>query len=44
MHGLWCLQEVDHWDEVCRDMAGLGFTGTYAQRSGGRGDGCATFW
>ncbi|WIA36447.1 hypothetical protein OEZ86_007754 [Tetradesmus obliquus] len=39
-----CLQAIDHWDEMSRDLYAMGYQGSYAQRSGGRSDGCATFW
>ncbi|KAL0055163.1 hypothetical protein WJX82_008002 [Trebouxia sp. C0006] len=38
------LQEVDHFDELASRLEPLGYEGRYAQRSGGRSDGCATFW
>ncbi len=39
-----CLQEVDRWEEVRAALAPLGYEGAYVQRTGGRGDGCATLW
>ncbi|KAL0031977.1 hypothetical protein WJX79_009714 [Trebouxia sp. C0005] len=38
------LQEVDHFAELASRLEPLGYEGRYAQRSGGRSDGCATFW
>ncbi|GMH37741.1 hypothetical protein BSKO_05614 [Bryopsis sp. KO-2023] len=39
-----CLQEVDHFAQVSEALAKEGYEGHFAQRSGGRSDGCATFW
>ncbi|KXZ51195.1 hypothetical protein GPECTOR_13g682 [Gonium pectorale] len=39
-----CLQEVDDWQGVRAALAALGYDGVHAQRTGGRGDGCATLW
>jgi hypothetical protein len=39
-----CLQEVDRFDDVARELAGLGYRGAFLRRTGARDDGCATFW
>lgn len=39
-----CLQEVDKLDDFKRQLEPLGYKGDYLQRTGGRDDGCATFW
>ncbi|KAK9805158.1 hypothetical protein WJX72_002651 [[Myrmecia] bisecta] len=41
---LLCLQEVDHPEDFAQALEGLGYEWRYAQRTGGRQDGCATFW
>ncbi|GIM12728.1 hypothetical protein Vretimale_15903, partial [Volvox reticuliferus] len=39
-----CLQEVDDWPGLRKELAALGYDGVHVQRTGGRGDGCATLW
>lgn len=39
-----CLQEVEHFAELQRDLEQHGYEGLYLQRTGDRNDGCATFW
>jgi len=39
-----CLQEVDRYQDLAAVMAQRGYEGAYVQRTGGRADGCATFW
>ncbi|KAG1676634.1 hypothetical protein FOA52_008763 [Chlamydomonas sp. UWO 241] len=39
-----CLQEVDRFDDLALGLGQLGYVGEFLQRSGGRQDGCATFW
>ncbi|GLI66132.1 hypothetical protein VaNZ11_009863 [Volvox africanus] len=39
-----CLQEVDDWVGLREELAALGYDGVHVQRTGGRGDGCATLW
>lgn len=39
-----CLQEVDRLDDFRSQLGPLGYDGDYVQRTGGRLDGCATFW
>lgn len=39
-----CLQEVDKLEDFRRQLEPLGYKGDYLQRTGGRDDGCATFW
>ncbi|KAG2498459.1 hypothetical protein HYH03_003713 [Edaphochlamys debaryana] len=39
-----CLQEVDDWPGIRNALAPLGYEGVHVQRTGGRGDGCATLW
>jgi hypothetical protein len=41
---LLCLQEVDRFDDVARELAELGYKGAFLRRTGSRDDGCATFW
>jgi hypothetical protein len=38
------LQEVDDWPGVRSALRTLGYDGVHLQRTGGRGDGCATLW
>lgn len=44
-----CMQlqphaQVDNYPSIESDLSALGYEGVYAQRTGGRQDGCATFW
>ncbi|GLC51744.1 hypothetical protein PLESTB_000543300 [Pleodorina starrii] len=39
-----CLQEVQHYDELEREMRATGYEGRFMRRTGRRRDGCATFW
>ncbi|GFR43062.1 hypothetical protein Agub_g4069 [Astrephomene gubernaculifera] len=39
-----CLQEVDDWPGIRSALLPLGYDGVHVQRTGGRGDGCATLW
>lgn len=39
-----CLQEVDHYSQIREALSALGYEGAYVKRTGGRNDGCATFW
>lgn len=40
------LQELDavHYPSMSTALGQAGYDGDYVQRTGGRGDGCATFW
>jgi hypothetical protein len=39
-----CMQEVDHFADLEAALGAHGYSGAYAQRTGGRLDGLATFW
>ncbi|EFJ41128.1 hypothetical protein VOLCADRAFT_98932 [Volvox carteri f. nagariensis] len=39
-----CLQEVDDWPRLRQALGAVGYDGVHLQRTGGRGDGCATMW
>lgn len=39
-----CLQEVDHFDDLSRELSQEGFRGVFKKRTGERTDGCAIFY
>uniref|UniRef100_A0A1D2ADJ9 Endonuclease/exonuclease/phosphatase domain-containing protein n=1 Tax=Auxenochlorella protothecoides TaxID=3075 RepID=A0A1D2ADJ9_AUXPR len=39
-----CLQEVDHFTQLKRELAARGYQGRYLKRTGARVDGLAIFW